>query len=106
LTYAQAGIHVALVYIPLLTVYCPKRWKHVIDIMLEKISGVMRSNKLRIIQLLEADLNQVLKIVFARNITRLAKTHEDVISKQQHVRSHKTCISPVVNKLLTIQLLI
>jgi hypothetical protein len=67
---------------------------------------VVGSNKLRIIQLLEADLNQFLIISFARNITRLAKTHEGVISKHQYGRSHKTCISPVLNKLLTIQLLI
>jgi hypothetical protein len=44
--------------------------------------------------------------VFARNITRLTKTHEGVISQHQYGRSHKTCISPVLNKLLTIQLLI
>jgi hypothetical protein len=74
--------------------------------MLEKIPGVVRSNKLRIIQLLEADLDQVLRIAFARNITRLAKTHEGVISKHQYGRSHMTCISPVLNKLITIQLLI
>jgi hypothetical protein len=92
--------------IPLLTGYFPGRWKHVIDIMLEKVPGVVRSNKLRIIQLIEADLNQVLRIAFARNITRLANTHEGVISNHQYGRSHKTCISPVLNKLLTIQLLI
>jgi hypothetical protein len=74
--------------------------------MLEKIPGVVRSSKLKIIQLLEADLNQVLRITFARNITRLANTHEGVISKHQYGRSHKTCIAHVLNKLITIQLLI
>jgi hypothetical protein len=106
LTDAQAGVHAALMSISLLTGYCPKRWKQVIDVMPEKIPGVVRSDKLRIIQLLEADLNQVLRIAFARNITILAKTHERVISKHQYERSHKTCISPVLKILLTIQLLI
>jgi hypothetical protein len=46
---AQAGVHAALVSIPLLTGYCPERWKHVIDIMLENIPGVVTSNKLRVI---------------------------------------------------------
>jgi hypothetical protein len=78
----------------------------VIDIMLEKKPGVLRSNKLRIIQLLEADLNQVLRIAFARNIIILAKAHDGVISKHQYGRLHKACISPVLNKLITIQLLI
>jgi hypothetical protein len=39
---AQAGVHDALVSIPLLTGYCPERWKHVIDVMLEKIPEVVR----------------------------------------------------------------
>jgi hypothetical protein len=74
LTDAQAGIHANLMSIPLLTGYCPERWKHTIDAMLEKIPGVVRSNKLRINQLLEADLNQFLRIAFARNIHKTHKT--------------------------------
>jgi hypothetical protein len=82
------------------------RWKHSVDVMLEKIMGVSRSDMLRIIQLLEADLNQVLMIAFARNIGRLAKEHEGIISKHQYGWAHKTCITPVLNKLLTVQLII
>jgi hypothetical protein len=78
------------VSIPLLNGYCQERWEHVIDVMLEKIQGVVRYNKLIIIQLLEADLNQVLRIEFARNITRLTKTLEGVISKHQYGLLHKT----------------
>jgi hypothetical protein len=74
--------------------------------MLEKIPGVVRSKKLRIIQLLDADLNQVLIIAFTINITRLATTHNDVIINHQYKQLHNTCFTPVLNKLLTIQLLI
>jgi hypothetical protein len=74
--------------------------------MLEKIPGIARTNKLIIIQLLEADLNQVLRAAFARNITKLAQNHDGVISEHNYVRSHRTCISPILNKLLTIQILI
>jgi hypothetical protein len=74
--------------------------------MLEKFPGIPRSDKLRIIQLLEADLNQVLRIAFTRNITRLAKDHEGIISEHQYGRAHKTCMTPVLNKLLTVQILI
>jgi hypothetical protein len=84
----------------------PDRWKQAVDVMLEKVPGIPRSDKLRIIQLLEADLNQVLRIAFARNITRLAKDHEGVISEHQYGRAHTTCMAPVINKLLTIQILI
>jgi hypothetical protein len=74
--------------------------------MLEKVPGISRSDKLRVIQLLEADLNQVFRISFARDITRLAKDHEGIISEHQYGRAHKTCMTPVLNKLLTIQILI
>jgi hypothetical protein len=55
-----AEIHAAMASIPLETGFCPERWRHAVDIMLEKVPGIAWSNKLRIIQLLEADLNQVL----------------------------------------------
>jgi hypothetical protein len=59
-----------------------------IDVMLEKITRFSRSDKLRIIQLLEADLNQVLIIAFARNIMKLAKNHSGIISDHQYGRSN------------------
>jgi hypothetical protein len=92
--------------VPLAADFCPERWKQAVDIMLEKLPGILRSDKLRIIQLLEADLNQVLRIAFARNITRLAKDHEGIISEHQYGRAHKICKTPVLNKLMTFQILI
>jgi hypothetical protein len=74
--------------------------------MLEKIPGVIHTNKLRIMQLLEADLNQVLRSAFARNIRKLAQDKDEIISEHQYERSHRTCISPILNKFLTIQILI
>jgi hypothetical protein len=96
-TDAMRSVHAAMMSIPLAAGFCPERWKHVIDVMLEKIPDVVRTNKLRIIQLLEADLNQVLRIAF-RNITKLARDNEGVISNHQYGRSHKTCISPILKK--------
>jgi hypothetical protein len=74
--------------------------------MLEKIPSGPRINKLRIIQLLEADLNQVLRSAFARNISKLAQETPGIISEHQYGRSHQTYIKPVLNKLLTVQILI
>jgi hypothetical protein len=74
--------------------------------MLEKILGVPRINRLRIIQLLEADLNQVLRSAFTGNISRIAQHTPEIISKHQYGRSHQTCLTPVLNKLLMVQLLI
>jgi hypothetical protein len=101
-----AKIHAAMASIPLETGFCPYRWRQTVDVMLEKIPGIARTNKLRIIQLLEEDLNQVLRVAFARNVTKLAQNHKWVISDHQYGRSHRTCISPILNKLLTIKILI
>jgi hypothetical protein len=57
-----------------------------IYVMLEKIPGVVRSKKLCIIQLLEADLNQVLMITFTMNIKNFAQEHEGLISNHQYGR--------------------
>jgi hypothetical protein len=70
---AMCSVRAAMVSIPLAAGVCPERWKHVIDVMLEKFSGVVRTNKLRIIQLLEADLNQVLRIAFAKEHHKIGK---------------------------------
>jgi hypothetical protein len=106
LTDIQSATHSAMTTVPLTTGLCPELWKKTIDVMLEKIPGVVRSNKLRIIQMLEADLNQVLRIAFARNIAKLAKNNKGIISDHQYGRSHSTCMTPVLNKLLTVQILI
>jgi hypothetical protein len=92
--------------VPLDAGFCPERWRKAVDVMLEKIPGVIRTNKLCIIQLLEADLNQVLRSAFARNISKLAQDKDRIIGEHQYGRSHGTCISPILNKLLTIQILI
>jgi hypothetical protein len=95
-----------MVSIPLETGFCPEWWRHAVYIMLEKIHRIARSNKLRIIQLLEADLNQVLRSEFTTNVTKLAQHHKWVIVDHQYGRSHRTCISPILNKLLAIQIII
>jgi hypothetical protein len=75
----QVEVHTSMMTVPLDAGFCPERWKQAVDVMLEKGPGISRSDKLRIIQLLEAEVNQVLRIAFARNITRLAKEHEGII---------------------------
>jgi hypothetical protein len=66
----------------------------------------VHSNKLRIIQLLEADLNQVLRISFTRNIAKLAKNNKGIISDHQYGRARATCMTPVLNRFRTVQILI
>jgi hypothetical protein len=74
--------------------------------MLEKIHGVSRSYTLVIIQLLEADLNQVIIISFTRSITKLSNNQSGIISDLQYGWYNQTCMNPVLNKLLTVKLII
>jgi hypothetical protein len=76
----QVEVHTAMMTVSLDAGFYPNHWKQSVDVMLEKVPGISRSDKLRIIQFLEADLNQVLRIAFTINITRLAKDHERIIS--------------------------
>jgi hypothetical protein len=106
--YIHVHYSIYVIYLWILKLYHARPCAHarLCMLFLKKIPGVSRSDKLIIIQLLEADLNQVLLIAFARNIGRLAKEHEGIISKHQYGRAHKTCMTPVLNKLLTVQLII
>jgi hypothetical protein len=63
-------VYAEMLSILLAEIFCPERWQQALDIMLENIPGVPRINKLRIIQLLKADLNQVLRSAFTINISR------------------------------------
>jgi hypothetical protein len=92
--------------VPLNIGFCPERCKQAVDVMIEKVPGIPRSDKLRIIQLLEADINKVFRILFTRNITHLAKYHEGIMLEHQYGRAHKMCMTPVLNKLLTIKIII
>jgi hypothetical protein len=105
-TVLLAEVHAALMTIPLATGYCPERWRQAVDVILEKIPGISKTNKLWNIQILEADFNQVLRCAFTRNISKIANNTPGVISAHQYGRSGQTCMTPVLNKLLTVQLLI
>jgi hypothetical protein len=59
----HAAVHAAMMSIPLAEDFCPERWQQAINIMLEKIPEVPRIKKLRIVQLLDAHQNQVLRSV-------------------------------------------
>jgi hypothetical protein len=42
----QSAIHAAMISVRQATLFCPEQWKKAIDVMLEKIPGAVRFNKL------------------------------------------------------------
>jgi hypothetical protein len=59
-------IQAVIINIPVAQGFSPKRWRTIVNAMLEKISGKPLLHKLRVIHILEADYNLALKIIFGR----------------------------------------
>ena len=80
--------------------FSPKRWQASIHVMLEKIPGQPRVDKLRIIQLLEADFNIALKIKIGRQLMKHAEKH-DLLGNQMHGgrRGHSTTTAIAIQTL-------
>ena len=49
------------------------QWTSAVQVMLEKTKGCAWINKLRVIQLLEADLNMALQVIFGRRLIQRAE---------------------------------
>ena len=72
--------------------------------MLEKILGMDRIDKLRVIHIIEADLNLLLGILFGRRLTNHAEKHNCLGDIQWGARKGKQCIDVVIMKQLTYEI--
>ena len=93
-------IHLHMINIPLLCGFSGTRWKKSIAVMVAKDQGMTKINRMRIIQLLEADLNAVLGCVFGRRMVGFAVKHCS-INESQFGRPGTLCQSAVLNKVLS-----
>jgi hypothetical protein len=66
----QQILHVQthIINIPIHNGFSPNRWQTVINAMLEKIQGKPLLHKLRVIHILEADYNLILKVIFGKRL--------------------------------------
>lgn len=69
--------------LPFQYAFAPERWCNSIHLMLEKCQGRPLLNKLRIIQLFEADFNASLKIKISRQLMRTAE-EQQLFGKDMH----------------------
>jgi hypothetical protein len=78
----------------------PERWTRVIDVILGKEDGIPRLHRTRIVQLIEADLNQALLLVFTQPMTR-QMNKVNGFHESQTAQAQQQCTSAVAHKILT-----
>ena len=91
---------VQMVSLPAQYGFAPERWKQSLHCMLEKDAGRPRINRLRIVQLVEADLNFVLKRIWGYRLSRAAEREEVLEDSQMGGRIRRMSISAVLRKIL------
>jgi hypothetical protein len=90
-----------LTSIPFQFGFSPSRWRIAIDTMLEKTPGNPHLSKLRIIQLIEADFNTGLKIIWSRRLRSTLRRSTTLDDAQHGCRPSRSTIEPTLNKILT-----
>jgi hypothetical protein len=81
---------------------CLNRWQKVIDVMLAIEEGLFRLHKLRIIQLIKADFNQCLLMLFTKPITHNMDKYK-ARSPCQWAQRGNSCTSAVLYKVLQLE---
>ena len=72
-------VHSTVMSIPFKLGFTLDRWLNALQVMLEKIKGTARLDKLWVIQLMEADLNMMLCIIFGHRLIHRAEDKETYV---------------------------
>lgn len=86
--------------LPLRHGFSPERWWGILDVMLEKSAGNPRIDKLRIIQLIEADFNYALKIIWGKQLSYEAEQNGYIPDEQSGSRPQRDATHPALLKVL------
>ena len=98
-------MYATMMDLPMKYKFAPERWTRAIQVLLEKDKGRPNVERLRTIQLVEADLNMVLKIIFGRRLVYHAEDRDFLPKSQFGSRPGIACISTVLLKTLSFDLI-
>jgi len=99
-----ASLDCSMTRIPLKYGFAPNRWKHCLDVMLLKKSGITDLSGLRTIVLFPVDCNYAFKHV-GRSMMRIAEQTKSLAPEQYGSRKRHKAIDLAVNKALTFDIL-
>ena len=77
-----------------------KRWAKDLTIIIEKIRGVIRLDKLRALLLMEADFNSLNKLIFSSRMIKLSERHKRMPEELFGSRKKLSAILVAVNRRL------
>eukprot|EP00957_Ditylum_brightwellii_P047201 3584880-Ditylum_brightwellii.AAC.1 len=66
-------MHCRMMTLPFCYGFTPTRWLKSVDVMLEKDPGSPKLHQLRIIVIVEADMNMIMKVIWARRLVPRAE---------------------------------
>ena len=97
-------VHITMINIQLVCGFAGKRWKVSIAVMVAKDKGITKIHRMRIIQLLEADLNFILACIFGNRTMRFAEEFCSMNASQYGGRRGVVCQSAVLNKVISYEI--
>jgi len=98
-------VYTEMMQIPHLAGISPNCWNNVIDVMLEKNPGHWRIHWLQIVALQESDFNQCNRLAIGRPLLWHLEDTGLIPEMQYGSRPKKICLSAVLNKVLTFEVL-
>ena len=100
----MADFFITQIELPLQFGFAPTRWTQALQTLLPKDPGMPKLERLRVIELFEADYNFVLRIVLGRRSVWIAQKYE-IYMPAQRAQPGNLCIAAALNKLLSYDLM-
>ena len=95
------AMYATIITVPFQHGFTIHRWTSAIQVMIKKNKGCVRIDKLQVIQLLEADLNMALQIIFGRRLIHRAEDRGTLPSSQWGSRPNRLSTDAIlINRLL------
>eukprot|EP00957_Ditylum_brightwellii_P017976 1354292-Ditylum_brightwellii.AAC.1 len=98
-------VHTIMMTLPFRFGFTPHRWQKAIDIMLEKDLADSKINRLRIIVIVEVDMNLIIKIIWNKHLAPTSDSSNFLSPVQFGNKKGKTSLDTLLLKIITMDCL-